>query len=136
MKLLDFPQLVSSTSIHCTTRLHGLPAELIMQILDFLRPQDLLNFALVYYSLLWGHRIVPAISMKMIHDLLVEQQIPNTFKVCPLPNEIIEQLLGHLDKQDILHLMLAYYPTFRSQRYAPELNFQMLSELKLAALIN
>ena len=127
--LLDSPQLVSSISLSSATRLYELPAELIIQILDFLRPQDLLNFALVHYSLLWNHRIVPAVTIKMVNELLTEKQTPNMFNICPLPNEIVEQLLGYLDKQDNVRLMLAYYPTFRSQRYAPELSSQMLYEL-------
>ena len=131
--VLACPQTISKKSLSTTTRLYGLPAELIIQILDFLRPQDLLNFALVHYSLLWSHRIVPAVSIKLINELLTAQQIPNTFSICPLPNEIVEQLLGYLDKQDIVRLMLAYYPTFRSQRYAPELSTQMLYELKYVA---
>ena len=134
--LLSCQQMVSSKSLSSTTRLYGLPAELIIQILDLLRPQDLLNFAFVHYSLLWSHRIVPAVSIKTINELLAEQQIPNIFTICPLPNEIIEQLLGYLDKQDIVRLMLAYYPTFRSQCYAPELSSQMLHELTYAASIN
>ena len=73
MNLLDCPQAFSSISLSFATRLYGLPAELIIQILDFLRPQDLLNFALVHYSLLWSHRIVPEVSIRMINELLAEQ---------------------------------------------------------------
>ena len=128
--------LTSRLSLSSNAHLYGLPAELIMEILDLLRPQDLLNFALVHYSLLWSHRIVPAISIGMVNELLAEQQTPNMFNSCPLPNELVEQLLGYLDKQDIIRLMLAYYPTFRSQRYAPDLSSQMLGELIYAASFN
>ena len=132
----SYPQLISRLSLSSNAHLYGLPAELIMAILDLLRPQDLLNFALVHYSLLWSHRIVPAVSIRMVNELLAEQQIPNMFNSCPLPNELVEQLLGYLDKQDIMRLMLAYYPTFRSQRYAPDLSSQMLGELIYAASFN
>lgn len=134
--LPNHPPMVSRLSLSSNAHLYGLPAELIMEILDLLRPQDLINFSLVHYSLLWSHRIVPAISIKMVKELLLEQQIPNMFSSCPLPNELVEQLLGYLDKQDIMRLMLAYYPTFRSQRYAPNLSSQILGELIYAASLN
>ena len=106
-----------------------LPAEILLQILEQLRPQDFVNFALVHYTLLWNHRIVPDVPFPMLHDMVCEQQSPSIFSCRPLPNEIVDQIMGYLDKQDVICFMIAYYSVLKLQFYAPQLNAQMKYEL-------
>lgn len=117
------------------TRLNSLPAELLLRIADFLHPQDYITFAMTHYWLLHRHGIVPCMSAELVGQILFERMPRSAFTSRPLPNELLDQIMSYLDRQDMIHLVLAFYPRFAFQHYVPPLTNPMRRELYVSGVI-
>jgi len=95
------PTMASSsiTSIH--GGFFGLPTELLHGVLDFLRPADLLKFALAAYPQLEGG-LMPPLTIRTFQRITCRMPnipVPNW----PLPMELTDQILGYLhDPGDVI----------------------------------
>jgi hypothetical protein len=126
-------QMCSSSSR--LTRFHTLPAELILEILKHLRPQDYIVFALVHYSLLLHHGIVPELSIDLVTQIIYGSMPQSIFVTKPLPNELVGQIVDYLSGTDAISLILAYHHTFESQRFIPILTPHLKEELAITYLL-
>ncbi|KAF2491847.1 hypothetical protein BU16DRAFT_129965 [Lophium mytilinum] len=91
----------SSTAPPKLSALFNLPPEIFLLILSYLRPGDLLKFALTTYPQLQVKLNLGYLSIRTFHRLVLPP--PNIALNWPLPMELTDQILGYLlDPSDVI----------------------------------
>lgn len=96
------------------TDLSTLPAELLLYIIEDLRPDDYVTFALAAYPLLCRHGLVPPLSNTMFQQLVNQAPGPTIFPRWPFPIELTDQILGYLSPQDMIWFIFTHRHLFAS----------------------
>ncbi|KAK5108911.1 hypothetical protein LTR62_007713 [Meristemomyces frigidus] len=110
----------------------GLPAELILDIVEMLQPEALINFVFANYPLLHAYGLAPALSRSRIIYLTNQTQIPALLPLRALPPEIMLQVLRRLKPIDIMRFAVANYQRLAEQGIAPALSSQTMLQLRSA----
>ncbi|OCK78115.1 hypothetical protein K432DRAFT_406744 [Lepidopterella palustris CBS 459.81] len=109
-----------------------LPAELLLYIIDDLRPDDFVTFALAAYPLLRRHGLVPPLSNTMFQQLVNMAPGPTLFPNWPLPIELTDQILRYLSPQDMIWFIFTHRKLFAS--YIANLSSETVQVLRRACL--
>lgn len=111
---------------------YNLPAELVLNIVDYLPPESFINFAFANYPLLHNHGLAPALSRPRINYITQQTQLPAMFPLLRLPAEITLQVMSHLIPSDIMRFVVANYQDLARQGIAPALEEVTLRGLEEA----
>lgn len=99
-----------------------LPAELLLGIIQYLHSEDYVAFALAIYPTLQRHGLVPPLTIDIYHRITRQRPPPpNSPPVYwPLPIELTEEVLRHLEPADRIALLFSHRDLFL--RYLPALS--------------
>lgn len=111
---------------------YGLPAELILDIIDYLPPEAFINFAFANYPLLHRHGLAPALSQPRVRYITNQTQIPNLFPLLRMPAEIMLCIMSNLNPIDTMRFVVANYQDLERQGIAPALTEETVVQLKAA----
>ena len=111
---------------------YTLPAELILDIVDFLPPESFINFAFANYPLLHTHGLAPALSRPRVSYITTQTQIPALFPLLRMPAEITLHIMRHLKPLDIMRFAVANYQDLARQGIAPPLTAETVKQLRRA----
>jgi hypothetical protein len=109
-----------------------LPAELILDIIDFLPPEAFINFAFANYPFLHASGLAPALSRIRIEYIQERTQIPALFSLLRIPAEITLEIMHHLKPIDLMRFVLANYQDLARQGITPPLTEDTLRQLRSA----
>lgn len=88
---------------------YSLPAELVLDIIDYLPPEGFINFVFANYPLLVSYGLAPALSQPRITYITTQTQLPALFPLLQTPAEINLQIMSHLRPLDTMRFVLANY---------------------------
>ena len=111
---------------------YTLPAELILDIVDFLPPESFINFAFANYPLLHTHGLAPALSRPRVSYITTQTQLPALFPLLRMPAEITLHIMHHLKPLDIMRFVVANYQDLARQGIAPPLTAETVKQLRRA----
>ena len=111
---------------------YDLPAELILDIVDYLPPESFINFAFANYPLLHLHGLAPALSQPRVRYITNQTHIPQLFPLLRMPAEIMLCIMGNLNPIDTMTFVVANYQDLARQGIAPELTEEMVRQLRAA----
>ncbi|KAF2710929.1 hypothetical protein K504DRAFT_360655, partial [Pleomassaria siparia CBS 279.74] len=79
-----------------------LPAELLLSIIQYLKINDYVAFALAIYPILRTHGLVPPLSADIYHRIILQppQQAEPTATHWTLPTELTEEIMSYLEPAD------------------------------------
>jgi hypothetical protein len=100
----------------------NLPAELLLEIIEYLKINDYVTFALAIYPLLRQHRLVPPLSADIYHRITLR---PSTLERritarWTLPTELTEEIMSYLSPADMIAFLFSHRELF--SEYLPELS--------------
>lgn len=130
---------VTTTALQNSTPQHPfytLPAELMLDIVDFLPPESFINFAFANYPLLHTHGLAPALSRPRVSYITTQTQIPALFPLLRMPAEIILHIMHHLKPIDVMRFAVANYQDLARQGIAPPLTNETVKQLRRAINAN
>ena len=111
---------------------YSLPAELVLDIVDFLPPEAFINFAFANYPLLHAYGLAPALSRPRVLYITTQTQILALFPLLRMPAEIMLHIMRHLKPIDIMRFAVANYQDLASQGIAPPLSAETVKQLRKA----
>ena len=111
---------------------YGLPAELILDIIDYLPAEAFINFAFANYPLLHRHGLAPALSKPRVRYITQSTQLPTLFPLLRMPAEITLQIMRSLNPIDTMRFVVANYKDLERQGIAPALTEETVVQLKAA----
>lgn len=129
---------LATTGSQPTTPQHPfytLPAELILNITDFLPPESFINFAFANYPLLHTHGLAPALSQPRVSYITNQTQLSTLFPLIRMPAEIMLHIMRNLKPIDIMRFVVANYQDLARQGIAPPLTVDMVRQLKNAVKV-
>ncbi|CZT23531.1 uncharacterized protein RCC_09245 [Ramularia collo-cygni] len=111
---------------------YTLPAELILDIVDYLPADAFINFAFANYPLLNSYGLAPALSRPRILYITTRTRIPALFPLLRMPPEIMLHIMRHLKPIDIMRFVVANYQDLARQGIAPALTPETILQLRNA----
>ena len=111
---------------------YSLPAELVMNIVDFLPPESFINLAFANYPLLHTHGLAPGLSRPRVSYITTQTQIHTLFPLIRMPAEITLHIMQKLQPLDIMAFVVANYQDLARQGIAPPLSEETVGQLKAA----
>ena len=111
---------------------YSLPAELILDIIDYLPAEAFINFAFANYPLLHRHGLAPALSPPRIRYITTSTTIRRHFPLLRMPAEIMLVIMGNLNPIDTMRFAVANYQDLARQGIAPQLMGETRRQLERA----
>ncbi|KAF2800495.1 hypothetical protein K505DRAFT_228731 [Melanomma pulvis-pyrius CBS 109.77] len=108
---------------------HDLPAELLLSIIQYLKINDYVTFALAIYPVLRSHGLVPPLSVD-IYNRITLQQPPPDGRIAihwTLPAELTEEIMSYLEPADRIAFLFSHRELF--MEYLPGLSQETKTRL-------
>jgi hypothetical protein len=102
---------------------HRLPAELILDVVQYLHSDHFVRFALAYYPLLQLHGLAPPLSAETYRRVVLQAPLQGRNRIPPrwrLPFELTEQILQYLAPAERLNMLFSHRDLI--WQYLPELS--------------